>query len=80
MSPEDIIVVADADEILTRRAVRLIAECQVTAGHGPGRIEMEGYRYINRCVSNYCVVPHNIGIKLVIGRVEMEGYRCIRIY
>jgi hypothetical protein len=52
----------------------------VTAGHGPGRIEMEGYRYINRCVSNYCVVPHNIGIKLVIGRVEMEGYRCIRIY
>jgi hypothetical protein len=68
--------VSDADEILTRRAVRLLAECQVTNGHGPGRMEMEGYRYINRCINNYYVGPHNNGI----GRVEMEGYRYIRIY
>ena len=53
LSPEDIVVISDADEILTRRAVRVLAECQVAALIGLGRLEAEGFRYNFNCRSRH---------------------------
>ena len=56
LSPQDIVVISDADEILTRRAVRVLAECQVTTVHGPGRLELDECRVNFNCCSDYEVL------------------------
>ncbi len=49
LQDDDIIILSDADEILSRHAVRVLSLCTVSTWHGLGRVEMETVKYDSDC-------------------------------